>query len=58
MSLSGQEMKKLRKSFKEMTETMKNLQDFFMLKADLPGMSLKVGIYVSFIISFGYSVAD
>lgn len=38
-------MKKLRKSFKEMTETMKNLQEFFMSKADLPGISLKVYVY-------------
>ncbi|CAH8267645.1 unnamed protein product [Arabidopsis lyrata] len=35
------EMKKLRKSFEEMTETMKNLQDFFLGKADLLGPSLK-----------------
>ncbi|CAL9247919.1 unnamed protein product [Arabidopsis halleri] len=37
-----QEMKKLRKSFNEMTETLKNLKKFFLGKADhLPEISLK-----------------
>ncbi|CAA7046945.1 unnamed protein product [Microthlaspi erraticum] len=35
------EMKKLRKSFQEMTETMKNLQEFFLGRADLPGITMK-----------------
>ncbi|EOA25850.1 hypothetical protein CARUB_v10019227mg [Capsella rubella] len=36
-----EEMVKLRKSVEEMTETMKNLQEFLMGNTDLPGMSLK-----------------